>query len=202
MSKVKKITNRTKNAMQTKKKLFDVAVSLFIKNGFNNVTIADITSKAGFGKGTFYGHFHSKEAVVVEYFTLIDNVYQSTFDNVDSTMGAKEQLILLTDTMAKYCSKEYNVEILKTVYSSQLLVDNKFKNVMDKNRFFYKKIEEIVILGIKNKEFTSEIPLDSMLSLIEKSIHGLMYDWCMYNGSFDLVKETKFYITQVMKMLI
>jgi len=56
--------NRTqKRQKETKERIFRMAMELFIKNGFENTTVSDITEAADIGKGTFFTYFPTKEAV-------------------------------------------------------------------------------------------------------------------------------------------
>ena len=48
------------NKEQKRNSLLDSAFTLFIDNGFNKTSIADIVKKAGVAKGTFYLYFKDK----------------------------------------------------------------------------------------------------------------------------------------------
>ncbi len=49
-----------------KQKIIDVALELFLKNGFNGTSVEVITSAAGIAKGSFYTYFSSKEELLNE----------------------------------------------------------------------------------------------------------------------------------------
>ncbi|MCC7404428.1 MAG: TetR/AcrR family transcriptional regulator [Bdellovibrionales bacterium] len=57
-------TRTQKRAIETRKKIFATAIELFQKQGFENTTVAQITDAADVGKGTFFSHFPTKEAVL------------------------------------------------------------------------------------------------------------------------------------------
>ncbi|MER3126048.1 TetR/AcrR family transcriptional regulator [Bacillus pumilus] len=48
---------------ETRKLLLNSAVENFSKYGFHGVSIDKLTEYAGFSKGAFYAHFHSKEEI-------------------------------------------------------------------------------------------------------------------------------------------
>jgi AcrR family transcriptional regulator len=52
---------------ETRKKLIDAAIDLFLNVGYHGVRIEDITAYAGVGKGTFYLHFESKRDLLLAY---------------------------------------------------------------------------------------------------------------------------------------
>lgn len=52
----------------TKKKIFDNAIMLFMKHGYENVTIKDIADSAGIRQSALYNHFSSKQQ-------MLDTIY-------------------------------------------------------------------------------------------------------------------------------
>ncbi len=52
---------------ETRERLLRSALALFAEKGFEATTVADITSHADVGKGTFFTHFPTKEAVVQDF---------------------------------------------------------------------------------------------------------------------------------------
>lgn len=57
------MTRTQKRQLQTKEKIFRVAMELFRQKGFEATTVADITEAADIGKGTFFTYFPTKAAV-------------------------------------------------------------------------------------------------------------------------------------------
>ncbi len=56
----KELTNRKKQALATREKLYTVGIKLLRAKGFDNVHIEQIAKDAGVSIGTFYHHFSSK----------------------------------------------------------------------------------------------------------------------------------------------
>ena len=53
----------TRRALQTRQRLKEASLALFIESGIENTAIEEITERADVGKGTFYRHFTNKEAL-------------------------------------------------------------------------------------------------------------------------------------------
>ena len=51
---------REQQAAETRKRIYQTALKLFEKKGFNNVSVDEIVRKSKSSKGAFYGHFSSK----------------------------------------------------------------------------------------------------------------------------------------------
>ena len=58
------VGRRQRRAAATRLRLFRSALRLFAKQGFQNVTVEDITEAADVGKGTFFNYFESKDHVL------------------------------------------------------------------------------------------------------------------------------------------
>src|SRR6266853_6422142 len=67
-----------------RKKIVDVAGTLFRERGFDGIGVADIMKKAGLTHGGFYGHFGSKDDLAAEACTC-------ALRGVDSWISASEK---------------------------------------------------------------------------------------------------------------
>lgn len=59
-------TRQKEKSKQTEKELMSAATELFGSKGFFATTVAEITKKAGYAKGSFYRHFESKDDIVLK----------------------------------------------------------------------------------------------------------------------------------------
>lgn len=57
----------TRRHLQTRTDLAAAAIDLFLANGFDETTMADIAAEAGISRRTAYRHFPSKDDLVYEY---------------------------------------------------------------------------------------------------------------------------------------
>ncbi len=79
--------------MDTRTQIIHAAVWLFLKHGYNTVSVSDIANRAGVSKGGLYHHFSSKEALaeaVVDFY--IRDFYlkvRSSMSNTNSTTREK-----------------------------------------------------------------------------------------------------------------
>ncbi len=55
---------REKKKIETKKRIFEVVGRLFKEKGFENVTVDEITRKAGIAKGTFFNYFPTRMSLL------------------------------------------------------------------------------------------------------------------------------------------
>lgn len=64
---------RKEQKQQTRDKLFRTSLELFVQKGYDNVAVDEIVQKAGASKGSFYHHFASKSAVLLDYGHTVHN---------------------------------------------------------------------------------------------------------------------------------
>ena len=57
---------KTPKSESTRRHLMNVATELFLRDGYNAVSMRDIATAAGLSKGAVYGHFRSKGQLLVE----------------------------------------------------------------------------------------------------------------------------------------
>lgn len=60
-----RIREKKKIFLNREQKIIDAALSLFLSDGIDRVTVSSIAGKAGIGKGTVYKHFLTKNEILV-----------------------------------------------------------------------------------------------------------------------------------------
>ncbi|MHC1760031.1 MAG: TetR/AcrR family transcriptional regulator [Negativicutes bacterium] len=198
----KPLTQRQVNSLETKSTIYNTALMLFAKHGFDKVTIDDIAKYSGVSKGTFYTHFKSKDHVFLEQFEKIDSHYELMLKNVHPQETATNRLLVYGRALTGYCSEVAGLNIMKIVYANQISITSKHPKLLNnESRKMFPLIHEIVILGQEQGEFRDDIPSQELLMLILRWCRALIYDWCLYDGSFDLNEEGRRYFLFIIDFL-
>lgn len=58
---------------------------------------------------------------------------------------------------------------------------------MNKDRFFYKALLVVVQAAVDNKEFRDSA--DEITDTLLRISRGTIYDWCLHEGSYELLKQ-------------
>lgn len=74
------------------KDILSAATTLFLANGLDSVTVADIAKATDIGKGTIYKHFTSKDAVLAQLANNFSYDVLQKVKTIDITLPAKEQM--------------------------------------------------------------------------------------------------------------
>lgn len=195
------MTKRQENALKTRKKLMDTAEKLLKTNGFNALCVEDITNVAGVAKGTFYVYFKHKEDIIAEicrgYFKEIE-----TRINQMPNADIVEKLSIYFDNFMK-AVELYGINICREWIRST--IDTKTApdyTDMSKWQYDVEMLKNILNSAIKNKELSTETPVELLTHLIISELYGMMTCWCMSDGRFEPTDWTyKFSNFQLKAML-
>ncbi len=183
------MTNRKAQAIRTKKALFDSALALFKEKGFDAVTIEEIAQRAGTAKGTFYTYFSTKSAIIIEEFQAIDDHYRRYARNLRRYDSARQQLVAFTRTQLRYVRDKIGLEMLKLLYSNQLVHPQTEKVLIDTKRYLHALVRDIVHSGQERGEFRTDVEADRLAQLFNRSMRSIFLDWAISDSAFDLVRE-------------
>jgi AcrR family transcriptional regulator len=178
-----------------KRKVADIALSLFIEKGFQQTSIQEIIEKANISKGTFYNYFTSKNDCIADILEYLR--YDASQQRVAMQLGkdAKDRNVLVEQiTILIRLNKERNLNVLfeailssneadlkKLVMQHRMIemewLSNRFIEVMgDEIRevafegtvLFYGMLQYLLFtLRTTNSSFPLERLVDVVLSYIE-----------------------------------
>ncbi|MBG9821883.1 TetR family transcriptional regulator [Bacillus safensis] len=81
---------------ETRKLLINSAVENFAKYGFHGVSIDKLAEYAGFSKGAFYAHFHSKEEI---FLALLEQQMQLHVEKINALLTEQPSLLHFPEKM-------------------------------------------------------------------------------------------------------
>ena len=191
--KTNKITKRQVQAMETKKRIYDSAVELFQKYGFENVSVDDIVEKSGVAKGTFYVHFDSKDSLitseVVDYAKELDLNYKSYVETFPASTKVSDILYSLFGKIADILVDKIGYDLMKAVYEAQLSKTVNPVLLMGYSRDLYKLFTDIIDKGMQQGEFKKELSSDAIARYCVMVIRGTAYEWCVRYPDFNFKEE-------------
>ena len=177
----KKATKRKIQAAVTKKKIFDIAVSLMESRGYNNLTIEDICQNADVSVGTFYHYYKTKEDVFFELYKKADEYFrEEVIPAINSEFKTSpERIIHFFGYYGRY-NKKMGLDNVSQLYST------KNKLFGDKKRFMVKSLVSLIEEGQKNRELTSEFTAAEISDYLFVFSRGIIMDWCIHDAGYDL----------------
>jgi len=184
------LTKRQLQALKTKDSIYSSAMELFSKKGFNKVSIDDIVKKAGTSKGSFYTYFKSKNHVLLEQYKQFDNYYIKIYNELDKSKKTNEKLYEFIKEVFTLAVEKIGLDFTKVIYSGGYQYNREESEIIiDETRPLYRIIRELVKEGKANNEFIDEYNDRIMTDMIIRCLSGTYYDWCLYDGNFDLIES-------------
>lgn len=166
------------------------AWELFRSKGYQETTISDIIEEAGVSRGTFYHYFNGKDELLSTLSYMFDDFYREQLPLLDPAMNSCDKLISLSCACHKLISDTVPIELLSRLYSSQVVTSGD-RNLLDRNRFYYKAVQDIIDEGQRRGEIDKAVSNYDAVHYYAMCERAIIYDWCIADGSYELSAFTE-----------
>jgi TetR/AcrR family transcriptional regulator, fatty acid metabolism regulator protein len=195
----KKPTSRQIRAIKTRKAIYDIAVKLMDDQGFAATTIEEISKKAGVSVGTFYHYFKSKEDIFYDLFKKADEYFETVVAadlrrKAESGSSVSEQIVYFFERYATYDAERGLVNINQ-------LYNTKNELFSRKGRYMQELLRALVAKGQASGELAPELSADEATDFLFIATRGVVFDWCIHCGEYDLVPKMESYVRRLVLSL-
>ena len=172
----------------TKEKIINTAYNLFIKNGYDNVTINEICRACEITKTTFYYHLKSKDDIISHFYDSVTQSLASHILDIVSADNYWEQL------MACFEAIILRSENIGPDLNGQLLIMNikNDKGTYDFNEDLTKMAVTLIEKAQKAGQIKNQSPAEQLYRASAYAFLGYETKWCIKKGSFDRMKHVRF----------
>lgn len=170
---------------KTKNKIALAAWKLFNENGYEATTVEEIIEAAGTSRGTFYHYYDGKDALIASMVFVLDEEYEKIYQKMNDSWNSFEKLMYLDIEMCRFIENKFSADMTSQIFGSQLTVRGS-KSLLARNRSFYRIIRKILDEGQSNGEISSKFTVNEILNNYAILERGIIYDWCMCNGEYNL----------------
>jgi len=175
----KNMTKRQEKAVATKNRIYTAAIDLMDRKGFENITIADISKKAGVSVGAFYHYFKSKNDILAEIFRKADDYFSALVASGLTKRSIPERIVEYFDHYAKF-NEATGVE------TTQQLFNPKIKYFIKKSRPMLTLLKDLIIEGQEKKEIREDDDPEEIARFLFILARGIVFEWSLYEGGYDL----------------
>ena len=199
----KGLTNRQKQAIATKQKLYDTVMRLGEKKNFADIRVVDICNEAHVSVGTFYHYYPSVSAVFQEQYQNYDKYIVEAINNDSKNCTTEYDSILrLFELKYEYVS-ENGVQLIVRQYSGHFAQIESANSVFySKERITYKTLIGLLISGREKGDFRLEDSPEFIADALLIYSRGITIDWALQNGSYDLIETGLRYIRFMLDKLV
>lgn len=183
----KATTKRQEQALETKNRIYAAAIDLMDQKGFENLTIVDISKRAGVSVGAFYHYFNSKNDILAEIFHKADE-YFATQVIAELTMES------VAGRIVEYFAHYAKFNVASGVALTQQLFNPKIKFFIQKDRPMLTILEGLIREGQVRNEIRADEDPEELVRLLFVMARGVVFEWSLYDGSYDLQATMRKYI--------
>lgn len=178
---------RERRTAETRVALFRAAMELFVRHGFNNVTVGDITNAVDVGKGTFFNYFPTKDHVLgVMAEIQLEKVSEAMLIVRDPAVSVHTILRRLALRLSEEPGR--SPEQARTIVSA-FLASNVVREIlqvqMERGR---KMIAELVARGQERGEIAASLRKGTGALQFQQTVMGTILLWSLH-GTPSLAKR-------------
>lgn len=190
--------NRRLKAEQTKTRIYKSGEYLFKTKGYHNVSVDAIVAHAKVAKGSFYQHFESKGALMVQIISKeiaeIDQKYAACLQSLPEEASCKDKLLSLTETIIDVLVNDIGIPKMRILYETQLTEPLLADIVSGYQRTLYKLITDILEEGCRRGEFRKGHTPTMLARYLMTAYRGITYECCLRYPNFDYKEYTREFI--------
>lgn len=184
----KEMTPRKQQTLEIRAKIQNTALSLFDREGFENVSVEEIAQAVGCSVGNIYHYFKSKDELAIQVTQMVDRAYAEMEQEYlsDGDTPAREKLL---DFVGKALEISASDEMLYKAFIHGLRYPE--QAVLQKNdkRVYYRLLRELVNLCQEEGSIHPSYDPDSLVEDLVVLHRGTLFEWRIYQGSFDAAQQ-------------
>ena len=181
-----KMTMRKMQAMEMRSRIQSVALDLFDRQGFENVSVEEIAQAAGCSVGNIYHYFKSKDELVIHATELVDVAYarlEPMYLADDSRSGAEKLLDFVGQSLRISAADTflYKCFIQSIKYPEQGVLKKSPK------RTYFRLLAELVELCKQEGSISPTYRTEDVVEYFVTLHRGMLFEHRIYEGGFDLI---------------
>lgn len=168
-----------------KSRIVSAAWQLFYEKGYNGTTVDDIIELSDTSKGSFYYYFSTKDELLNTLSVILDDFYEELEQKMDPEMNSFEKLLYLNYETHSMMEEKIRIDLLASLYSTQL-VSQGSRNLLDRNRKYYRLITKVIEEGQTRGQIRSDLTVSDITRYYSMCERALVSDWCLNKGDYSL----------------
>ena len=184
----KELTPRKRQALEMRAKIQNTALTLFNREGFENVSVEEIAQAAGCSVGNIYHYFKSKDELAIRVTQMVDEAYTALEQDYlsDTALSGREKLLDFVGRALEISARDpvlYKAFVHGLRYPEQA--------VLKKNdtRVYFRLLRELVDICQKEGSIHPSYDPDSLVEDLVVLHRGTLFEWRIYQEGFDIVQQ-------------
>lgn len=174
----KPMGRRERRSIETRERIFRVALDLFAERGFNATTIDTIAEGADIGKGTFFNYFENKESILLQYREMqMGRVKDFAIESMNSNEPLASLIYQLALTMTAEQQKRPTLfQSLMVAILSNEAIRTRFVEGLARTK---EMLSQLIEKRQQSGEIHSSLPAEVIARSFQRMIFGTMLIWSL-----------------------
>lgn len=181
-----KLTQRKLQALEMRSRIQTVALDLFDREGFANVSVEEIAQAAGCSVGNIYHYFKSKDELAIQVTDHVDEAYEvlekAYLADTDRTGHAR-----LLDFIGQSLRISVEDPVLYKAFIHALRYPEQSVLKLGPHRVYYRLLKELVALCQAEESIHPGYDDEDVVEYLVTLHRGTLMEWRIYEGCFDIV---------------
>ena len=173
---------------ETKEKIFQAAIRILQRSGYENLSIKNICEEAGVSNGSFYHHFKTKDDLLSYYIEAQPAVSPDALDLPKDTEDAKAAIVQVYLNYAEYC-KELGVEFVAGYYNPKNQALN--PDIRTERPYPIVTVQQYLERAVEANAISLKLTIEEVVNDIRMLVIGNAFEWAMRNGEVDISTNMK-----------
>jgi len=169
-----------------RKAILGAAEGIILRDGYRSAKIADIAKTTGVSVGTLYNYFDSKQAVLD---ALLEYHRSRFIAHVERPFDADEPLKQLRQLVARACEFAEQNEALFKLHAAAIDSSSSVRQLVipsAQNQWLRWNIEKLLRMAADESRVSSDVPMPSLVWVLNGLLLSLFADWCQHPDSVSL----------------
>lgn len=180
-----KLTPRKQQALEMRQRIQNVALDLFDRDGFENVSVEMIAQAVGCSVGNIYHYYKSKDELAIQVTDHVDAAYLEIEKEYDAAhdMTAMDKLLDFVGRTLRISAEDpvlYKAFIQAMKYPEQKALRYTLK------RPYYRILHKLVTACRDEGSLPTHVNVDNTVEYLVSIHRGVLLEWRIYEGSFPL----------------
>ena len=184
----KELTPRKRQAIEMRAKIQSAALTLFNREGFENVSVEEIAQTVGCSVGNIYHYFKSKDELAIQVTQMVDEAYTALEEEylADRETSGREKLL-------DFVGRSLEISVSDPVLYKAFIHGLRYPEqaVLQKNdkRVYYRLLRELVDLCQREGSIHPSYDPDCLVEDLVVLHRGTLFEWRIYQEGFDIAKQ-------------
>lgn len=173
---------------ETKERIFQAAIRILQRNGYENLSIKNICEEAGVSNGSFYHHFKTKDDLLSYYIEMQPTVNPELLEIPKNKEDAKDAIVGVYLTYAAYC-KELGVDFVAGYYNPHNQALN--PDIRTERPYPIVTVQKYLEKAVDAGAIDLKLGIAEVVTDIRMLVIGNAFEWALRNGSVNIEENIK-----------